>query len=246
MANIINITNDNTPVLSPIAEALIYYATHDFKKAKRVTRDDLGSVELFHQWRDIINDLLNPAYKVWAFNHDNILNPNATPDKTVLYSKLRTLCDFIGEVNGFKLLPEKLESDILAMSRKSKDITKSIEMAHAESERDIAIANKKKATTQEAFEAALALEEQWKAEIKRLGNLPGHKKAIFTQQVPGTFSIEVELFLRDAVSEQHARPIEDIIREREERDAARKAARKEKKRAKAKAEEAAKAEATDK
>lgn len=229
--------NTNATTLTVFAEALIdnrRYAN------ERINGTAVG-VANAKAWRSTMLQLLDEAYKVAEYNYNHMGDSTVATacNKSAFYAEVKKIIEFIGEVNGYKLLAENIDSMILGNAMKYRKIAISNEAAHAVSE----LAEARKAFREEETEENEALVEKWAKEVKRLEDLPDNFNSIPTIQTQGTFIKNVEKALGDAIKGQKATPFEVIKAERDAKEAERKAKAKARKQARRQAQAQAKAEA---
>lgn len=219
--------------MSIYAQALAF--NKQFKKNK-INAGSLGFAE-FSAWKKAIVNALNAAYKVAEYRHNNMGNKDIIKacDMTPVYEAIRPIIRLIGEVNGDTLRAENVAEMFVAKSIRYRGIDITEAMAHARcnytSARD-AFNNAEQGTMSDKdFEAKLARLEKAKddaeAEVKRLEDEPGNTKNIPDMQSETTFIKTIQEALGDAITNQCARPYDEIVADK----AAREQARKDKRRA---------------
>lgn len=217
---------NTTTTMSVFAEALI-----DNRKYKdmRVNGNAVG-VANARLWSNAVKNILPHAYAVAEYNYNHMGDSaDAAPcDKSNLYASIRALNKLIGEVNGDMLNPVNIADCVVAkaMIFKAKDLTD--EMAHARCDLTVA----RKAKNEDASEENIARYNAAKAEVERLENLPDNCRKDPTMQSEAAFVKAVEIMLGDAIKKQHARPLAEILAEKEAKKNARKAAANKRKAAK--------------
>ena len=206
--------------MSIYAEALV--ANRNFKNAK-VDGTAVGIMNARH-WSTLVKACRLPAYAVRKYRYDNMGEANevAPCDQTALYNAIRPVIDLIGDVNGDKLNAKNIAEEFIAISTRFRTIDITVEMASARNnmrEARKAMIADETADNITAYEAA-------KAEVERLEAMPGNCKRIVEIQSESAFVKAVEIALGDAISKQTLRSVEEIIAEKEAREAERKAKRK--------------------
>lgn len=192
-------------------------------KNGRINGESVG-VANARTWSASVKACLLPAYAVRKYRYDNMGQSAEVSacDMTALYNAIRPVVALIGEVNGDKLNAVNVAEEFVAHSIRFRVIDTSVEMAHAHSERRIA----KEALSENDTAENQATYDQWDNECKRLEAIPGNCKRIPAIQSDSAFVKAIEIALGDAITKQTLRPIEDIIAEKEAKEAERKAKRK--------------------
>jgi hypothetical protein len=212
--------------MSVFAEALV--DNREYTKV-RINGTAVG-VANARLWNNAVKNILPHAYAVaeYRYNHMGDSADAAPCDLSDLYASIRALNKLIGEVNGDMLNPVNIAESVVAkaMIFKTKDLTD--EMAHARCDLSVA----RKAKKEDESEENVARYNAAKAEVDRLEALPGNCRQDPTMQSESAFVKAVEIMLGDAIKKQHARPLSEILAEKEAKKNARKAAANKRKAAK--------------
>lgn len=217
---------NTTTTMSVFAEALV-----DNRKYKnmRVNGNAVG-VANARLWSNAVKNILPHAYAVAEYRY-NCMGDSAEAapyDMSALYASIRALNKLIGEVNGDMLNPVNIAESVVAEAMIFRAIDLTDEMAHARCDLTVA----RKAKNEDDSEENVARYNAAKAEVERLENLPNNCKKIATMQSETAFVKAVEIMLGDAISKQSARPLSEILAEKEAKKNARKAAANKRKAAK--------------
>lgn len=228
------------------AEALS--VNRNYKNA-RINGKSVGVAEA-RAWTNAVKAMRIPAYAVFKYHHDNIGKPVVENDPALtalmsnLYTALHPVLDLVGEVNGAKLFAENVAPIVWSEAKRiiTKDIT--VKMSNArwykkqanyvlengmdglilvsmDEERAKFIKNLTEAAQDE--ETLEVFVEECNETVKRLESEPGNCKKDFDINTENGFIAAIEIALGDAINEQSARPVEDILAEVEARRQARRA-----------------------
>lgn len=228
--------------MSIYAQALL----HNKKFAKNVINaKNLGFSE-YCTWKKALVDALHASYKVAEYRYNNMGKGGEVQsfDLSDLYASIRPIVRMIGEVNGDTLNPVNVAEIFVAKSLGKRKISTSEEHAHAVCNKDTArkaLNNAEQGTMSDKdFAARIArLQKNFDdadAEVKRLEDMPGHCKFIATIVSEGAFVNAIQEALGDAIDGQMARPMADILAEKEAKAQNRKDKRRANKNAKKEAE----------
>ena len=209
---------NTTTTMSVFAEALIDNRNY---KNMRINGNAVG-VANARLWSNAVKNILPHAYAVaeYLYNHMGDSADAAPCDMSELYASIRALNKLIGEVNGDILNPVNIAESVVAEAMIFRAIDLTDEMAHARCDLTVARTAKNKDDSEEN----VACYNAAKAEVDRLENLPGNCRKDPTMQSEATFVKTVEIMLGDAISKQNARPLAEILAEKEAKKNARKAA----------------------
>lgn len=199
------------------------------------------SPENFTQWKNFVDALHRTAYTVYAYCENNGLKvENASVDKAPIYNALRSILDFIGEVNEHKLYAN--EASAIAIigyagkrgyenSNALKDVLDELAFENAKLNRENKAPNGK-----EAYIASIeARIEELEARKTELLAQPDNRIKAPTKTSATSFRLDFERYIARVIVGQQAKSLEELDAE----EAARKEARKEKAKARKAAKKAA-------
>ena len=224
--------------MSIYAEALV--SNRSYKNA-RVDGNAVG-VDNARAWKNLVLGAMKPAYEVRKYRYDNMGKAEeiASCDLSALFDAIRPIVNLIGEVNGDKLNAVNVAEEFVAHAIRFRVADISVPMAHARENYRQAKSKLNNFEQGELSNAEYALKltelehnfELCEKEVKRLEGEPGNCKRIAEIQSDSAFVRAIEIALGDAILKQTLRPYDEIVAEREKREADRKAKRKANKQAK--------------
>lgn len=207
-------------------------------KYARLNKETLG--ENYPVWKSTIVDCLSEAYKVYEVRHNNGMSEDVSVDMSALYTKVNTVRNMIGEVNGMKLNSALLAETMVGASHTTRKACFSNESASADCDLASAQASMRvvkarpvNATfTEEAKAQAIAKAQTAidtaKARIDSLMQASGNYRDVPCPVSETAFLSKVEVELRTIVNQQNAKTWEQVQAEKKALNEARKARRKSK------------------
>ena len=228
--------------MSIYAEALA--DNRNYKNA-RIDGKTVGVKEA-RTWGSAVKALRYPAYAIRQYRHANLGNAEevAPCDMSKFYDALRVVLDLVGVVNGAKLSATNVAEEIIANASRIRTIDVTNEMSEARTrlglvnkavegkmdgvvlvalDEDRAKFIKKLQEALESEEALATIQEDCKAEVKRLEGEAGNCIRLMEIQGENAFIKAVELLLGDAINKQTMKTLEEVLAEEEAKRQARRA-----------------------
>lgn len=217
--------NNFAKALSTIAN------TKSLSLQKVLDSDDVATL------RATLSGMRFPAYTVWSTRFDNAKSAEkVNVDMTPLYTRVKALCDLIGEVNGAPIHAENLVELFVAEAHRVRKIDITPEMAHAHALRKSA----KERMEENDSDENVAEFNRLDAECKLMENTPGNCRDQHEPVAESTFVTKCSRLVGAIINDQQAKSVEQVQAEEAARKEAMKARAKARKAAKAKAKEQAK------